>query len=125
MMLLKLKKTQEFNYVFLTGAQNGEEKQQSIDRFQQRPDVKVIVANRASGGVGINLTAARYSIVYSRHYSLANELQSEARNYRGGSQIHTNIVKIDLFTPETVDAQVLDALSKKQKISDVILDIRP
>ncbi len=124
-MLNKLQKKDLFGYVFLTGDQNGFEKQQSIDCFQQHAQCKVIVANRASGGVGINLTAARYSIVYSRDFSLANELQSEARNYRGGSEIHSNIVKIDLVTPGTVDAQVLDALSNKQKISDVILDIRP
>ena len=116
---------QEFEHVFLTGEQTGGQKQDAIDRFQRDPKTKIIVANRASGGTGVNLTQAAYSIVYSRDFSLANELQSEARNHRGGSEIHERITKIDLVTPDTVDSQVLEALKQKKNISDVILDIRP
>lgn len=110
-------------YVFLTGNQDSKDKAESIETFQTDPECKVIIANRASGGVGCNLTAASYSIVYSRNFSLGEELQSEARNYRGGSQIHSRIVKIDLAIKDSLDEQVLIALKNKHKISTDILDM--
>lgn len=108
--------------VMLTGKQTTKEKQEAIDSFQEDSEVRVMIANRKAGGTGITLTAASYSIIYSRDVSLANEIQSEARNYRKGSEVHEKITKIDLVTPETVEEKVLHALTTKQKISDVIID---
>jgi SNF2 family DNA or RNA helicase len=108
--------------VMLTGQQSTKEKQEAIDSFQMDQDVRVMIANRKAGGTGITLTAASYSIIYSRDVSLANEIQSEARNYRKGSEVHEKVTKIDLITPDTVEEKVLHALTTKQKISDVIID---
>lgn len=110
-------------YVLLTGEQNITEKQESVDAFNKDPEVRVIIANRAAGGTGVNLTAASYSVVYSRNFSLAEELQSEARNYRGGSEIHESIVKIDLCTEGTVEEGVLQALQNKFQVSTDIIDM--
>ena len=109
-------------YTMLTGEQNLEGKREAMDRFNNDENIRVIIANRRAGGIGINLIAADYSIVYSRNFSLEEELQSEARNYRGGSQIHKRIVKIDLCANDTIDERVVEALSKKQNISDTIID---
>lgn len=109
-------------YVLLTGEQSLEKKQESIDAITNDPDTKVIIANRRAGGIGINLVECKYSIVYSRNFSLNDELQSEARNHRGGSQMHDRIVKIDLVCKESIDQIVLDALQGKQAISDRIID---
>lgn len=110
-------------HVFLTGEQNISEKQDAVDAFNKDPTVRVIVANRAAGGTGVNLTAASYSIVYSRNFSLAEELQSEARNYRGGSEIHESIVKIDLCTEGTVEEGALQALQNKHQVSTDVIDM--
>ena len=110
-------------HVFLTGEQSISEKQEAVDAFNKDPTVRVIVANRAAGGTGVNLTAASYSIVYSRNFSLAEELQSEARNYRGGSEIHESIVKIDLCTEGTVEEGALEALQNKYQVSTEIIDM--
>jgi len=109
--------------LFLTGEQNLEQKRDAMDKFNKDKNYPIIIANRRAGGIGINLVAASYSIVYSRNFSLADELQSEARNHRGGSQIHASITKIDLAAPNTVDARVLEALKNKQDISNKIIDI--
>ena len=108
----------------MTGEQSASEKRESELAFQNDPEVRVIIANRAAGGVGVNLVAASYSIVYSRNFSLAEELQSEARNHRGGSQIHEKIVKIDLAIKDSLDEIVLDALRNKNQISTDILDVK-
>lgn len=114
----------KLNFVGLYGGMKGDDKEDAIEAFQNDPDVKVMIANRRAGGIGINLTAASYSIVYSRNFSLEEEEQSIARNHRGGSEIHEKITKIDLVAPETIDELVLEALSKKQSISKNILDLK-
>lgn len=120
--LVRLCELMKIDYALLTGEQNLEQKREAMDRFNNDKDVRVIIANRRAGGIGINLIAADYSIVYSRNFSLEEELQSEARNYRGGSQIHKRIVKIDLCANDTIDERVVEALRNKQNISDTIID---
>lgn len=122
-MLERICKEIGVEYVMLTGEQSTEEKNISMERFQNETSVRVIIANRGSGGIGVNLTSASYSIVYSRDFSLGKELQSAARNYRGGSQIHEQIVKIDLACKDTIDEVVLTALLNKQQISTDVIDI--
>jgi SNF2 family DNA or RNA helicase len=106
------------------GEVKASERQANIDRFQTDPDCRFIIANQAAGGVGINLTAASYSIYYSRNFSLEQDLQSEARNYRGGSEIHEKITRIDIVCPNTIDEIVLDALTRKLDLAESILDLR-
>jgi len=110
-------------HVFLTGEQNTTQKRESEVAFQTDPDTQVIIANMAAGGVGVNLTAASHSIVYSRSFSLAHHLQSEARNHRGGSEIHEKIVKVDLAIQKSLDEVAMSALNNKLQISTEILDI--
>lgn len=109
-------------YTMLIGGQSGTDKAEAITRFNEDDSVRVIIANRRAGGIGVNLVSASYSIVYSRNFSLGEEIQSEARNHRGGSERHEKIVKIDLCTAGTIDETVMGALDKKQKVSDIIID---
>ena len=97
-------------------------KQNEADRFNNDPSIRVMVANPVAGGVGINLTASSHSIYFSRSFSFGADTQSEARNYRGGSEIHERIVRIDLVTPGTIDELVLERLNAKKELSDSILE---
>lgn len=119
----KLCKKMNIEHVFITGEQSAREKQEAINSFRDDDGTRVVIANRRAGGIGINLVEASYSIVYSRNFSLGEELQSEARNHRGGSQIHESVTKIDLVSPETIDEHVLEALSNKQEISNKVIDL--
>ena len=111
----------EVGYTEIHGEISANQKQKNVDLFNGTRDVRVIFGNPIAGGIGINLIPASYSIYYSRNFSLESDLQSEARNYRGGSEVHEKITRIDLVTPATIDESVLDALSAKIKISDEIL----
>jgi SNF2 family DNA or RNA helicase len=113
----------KIKHCFITGEESTNEKRESELAFQKDNTTMVVIANASAGGVGINLTAASHSIVYSRSFSLAHALQSEARNHRGGSEIHKKIVKIDLAIRESLDEQVMQALNNKHQISVDILDI--
>lgn len=111
----------EFKFCFLTGRQNQTEKDQSIYDFQNDPETRIIFANQAAGGTGVNLTAASYSFYYSKNFNLEHDEQSEARNYRGGSDVHESITRYDLYTPDTIDETILEALERKASMAKAIL----
>lgn len=100
------------------------DKQDQIDRFQMDANCRVMIASQSAGGTGVNMTAASTMIYYSRSYSLEHDMQSESRNYRGGSDIHEKVTRIDLVAKGTVDELVLKALREKKNLADQILDLK-
>jgi len=119
--LSKLCEKLKIKHTFITGAQSAKQKHESMEAFRNRQDVRVIIANRRAGGTGVNLVEASYSIVYSRNFSLEEELQSQARNYRGGSEMHERITKIDIVGAGTIDEHVIKSLRNKEEIGEKIL----
>lgn len=118
----RLLDSKNIGHVSVTGEQTTEEKQRAVDLFNKPGNTaRVLIGHPASGGIGVNLTIADYSIFYSRGFSLENDLQAEARNHRGGSERHQSITRIDLVAPGTTDEIVLTALSAKQDVSEAIL----
>ena len=93
-------------------------RQEEVDKFQNDDECRVMIANAASGGIGINLTAASYALYYSKNFSLGDDLQSMARCYRGGSEIHESIVRIDLICAESIDEIVHSVLKEKGELAD-------
>ena len=92
-----------------------------MNDFRTNSDVRVMVANQAAAGVGINLVEASYSIYYSKNFSLEHDLQSEARNHRGGSEMHDKVTRIDIVAKGTIDELITEALMNKQNIGEQIL----
>jgi len=80
---------------------------------------RILIAQIQSGGVGIDLTRARYSIYYSIGFSLGDYLQSRARIHRPGQTKH--VVYIHLVAKDTVDEICLYALQKRWNVIESIL----
>lgn len=108
-------------YVEVHGDVPNKEKYAAVDRFNSDPTVRVFIGHPGSGGIGINLVAASYSIFYNRNFSREQDIQAEARNHRGGSEIHDKITRIDLVSKGTLDELILEALAEKQNIAEKIL----
>jgi ATP-dependent DNA helicase len=109
------------DFVEVHGDVPEKKKQENVKAFNEDPKVRVFIGHPASGGIGINLCSASYSIFYSRNFSLEQDLQAEARNYRGGSEVHEKIIRINLIAKDTIDEVVTEALGGKVKIGDDIL----
>lgn len=104
------------------GEISAKQKDANVELFNTDPSVRVFIGHPRSGGIGINLVSSPYSIFYSRSFSLEDDLQAEARNHRGGSEIHEKITRYDLFTPGTIDELVLNRLQLKQALGDALLE---
>lgn len=80
----------------------------SVDLFNNDPDVRVYVGQVASG-VGINLVSAAYTIYSSLPYKLTTYTQAMDRNYRIGQDKPVTVYRmIGRATLEAVVAYLLD-----------------
>lgn len=116
----KLCEKLNIRHVFLTGDQTKGEKDETMRLFESDDSVRVCVGNQ-SVGIGVNLVSSDVAIYYSRTFNLAHDIQSEARNYRAGSEIHKSITRYDLIVPRTIDEQILKALREKKEIGAELL----
>lgn len=82
--------------------------------------VSVLAVQIQAGGVGIDLTRARYCVYYSVGYSLGDYSQSLARVQRPGQT--RQVCYVHLLCERTVDATVYRALRAKREISEVVLE---
>lgn len=103
------------------GGVSEAKKRVAVERFQKDPAVRVFLGHPGSGGIGLNLVQAPYSIFYSRTFSLEHYLQARSRNHRGGSEVHEKITHYDLVCGGTIDELALEALANKREIGAKIL----
>ncbi len=109
------------DYVEIHGEIPAAARQKAVDRFNTDPTCRVLLGHPQSAGIGVNLVSASYSIFYSRTFSLENDLQAEARNYRGGSEIHDKVTRIDLVAKDTIDELISAKLADKMEVSETVL----
>jgi SNF2 family DNA or RNA helicase len=103
------------------GETTNANKFKNVDTFNNDPECKVFLGHPQSLGIGINLVAASYMVYFDRNFSLENDIQSEARNYRAGSEIHESVTRYDIIAKNTVDELCLTMLDKKSEVSASIL----
>lgn len=118
--IAKLCESLKIKYVMLTGEQSKIEKDQTMELFENDPQVRVCIGNQ-SVGIGVNLVSSSISVYYSKGFNLAHDIQSEARNYRAGSERHESITRYDLVSIGTIDEQVNQALKDKKEIGAQLL----
>lgn len=109
----------KLKYVEVHGDIPNAEKFKNVDAFNNNPDITVFIGHPGSGGIGINLVSATYSIFYSRNFSLGDFLQAKARNHRGGQL--KKVTHIHISAKNTLDEQVTKMLANKIEISEKIL----
>jgi SNF2 family DNA or RNA helicase len=112
----------KIEYCELHGEISDKKREQAISAFNSDPGMRVLIAHPGAGGIGINLVSATYSIYYSRGPKLGDYIQSQARNYRRGSEIHDKITRINLVANETIDELIAEALQRKVDLGNSFLD---
>lgn len=98
--------------VVITGDNTIEEKQQAVDRFQNDPDVRIIILNYRSGGVGLTLTAASRVAFIEFPWTYADCEQAEDRAHRIGQ---TDSVDCYYFLGNgTIDRYMYETIQRKK-----------
>ena len=106
----------------ITGAQDGDERQKSIDDFQAGK-TKWILFTAQAGGVGVTLTKARRLVMLQRPWSLVDYKQALDRVHRIGSEIHDSIIITDYVTEGSIEERVIQALDiKSDNFEQIVKD---
>ena len=109
--------------VRLDGSMSKPDRQNSVDRFQTDPKVKVFVGNIKAAGVGITLTAAEAVIMNDLSFLPSDHSQAEDRAYRYGQK--NNVLVYYPIFENTIEGIIYDILNKKkQVIATVMGDIK-
>ena len=80
----------------------------------------VLAVQIQAGGLGLDLTEARYCIYYSMGFSLGDYQQSMARLHRPGQE--RKVEYVHLIAAGTVDTDIMRALDKKERVILHILE---
>lgn len=110
----------EGSYRLIDGSVPASERGPAVEAFQKDPAVRIFVAQIQTAGLGITLTAADTAIYFSADYSYANYEQSKARIHRIGQR--SNCTYIHLLVRDSVDEDVMAALSHKKNVADTVVD---
>lgn len=90
------------------------------DRGEYSPECTMLGVQYQSGGVGIDLTAARYVFFFSPTWSLTNYEQALKRLHRPGQR--RTVFAYNLVASGTVDEVVYRALQEKRDVVEAVLE---
>jgi len=104
------------------GELSGRRRDGLTEDATMNPEVDVIGVQIQSGGVGIDLTAARYCVFYSVGFSLGDYDQALRRVHRPGQE--RPVTYYHLTCEDTIDELVYDALEKRKDLVEYVLSMR-
>jgi len=107
--------------VLHTGEMSNEDKQESVDRFQEDKKIKIFSGMIIASGVGNTLTAASKLIKLGFAWSPADEEQIEDRIHRA-SATADKIEIITFICQDTIDEDISELLNDKAYIVTKTLD---
>jgi SNF2 family DNA or RNA helicase len=108
--------------VTLYGDRSAEERQAAVEAFQNG-EVDTILVSVGAGSEGITLTRSRVAICVERDWSSIKNAQLEDRIHRIGSEIHDDVLIVNLVMRGTIEEALYDALqSKAETIQEVLRD---
>lgn len=107
--------------VKIDGSMSKDNRQHSVDEFQNNPKVKVLVGNIKAAGVGITLTSGEAVIMNDLSFLPSDHAQAEDRCYRYGQK--NNVLVYYPIFENTVEGVIYDIINaKKQVIATVMGD---
>lgn len=104
----------------LHGATSPDKRHSTVTRFQDDPDLKVLVANPAAAGTGLTLTAANYSVYETLTWRYDQYAQSQDRNHRIGQRVPVTYIR--LLAADTIESAIVEALARKAQLARDLVD---
>ena len=103
----------------LYGQMSQEQRQESVDSFQNNPKIKIFVSNIKAGGVGITLTSAEVVIFNDLSFVPSDMSQAEDRAFRIGQ--NKNVSCLYPIFDNTVERVIYNMVQKKKRVIDTVM----
>lgn len=111
--------------MMINGRVTGQQRQQRVNTFQERPGFDVLILSPRAGGVGLTLTAANHVIHLTRWWNPAVEDQCTDRVYRIGQgrpvHVYYPMAEHPRLGQGSFDAILHQLLDRKRKLSRQVL----
>lgn len=112
----------KIKHMIIQGGQTVDQRQNSIDSFQNG-EVDIILVVTQAGGVGITLNRSRIAIFLSLPWSMVDYSQAVGRVHRIGSEIHESVVIVTYICQGTVEEGQIAVLNGKAKsLEEIVRD---
>lgn len=112
-MVSRICEIEGWGYTTLHGGMNKKARDASIEKFKTDPETRILIATLKTGGQGLNLTCACYTINVDPYWNTAGEIQAFSRTYRIGQKKETEFVNLTLAG--TVDEH-MNAIKLRKKL---------
>jgi SNF2 family DNA or RNA helicase len=106
-------------YEYLDGKNTVQEREKSVNNFQNNIDLRVFLISLKAGGTGLNLTSADYVYIVDPWWNPAVENQAIDRTYRIGQDKH--VFAYRMVCKDTIEEKILKLQEKKKHIADEII----
>ncbi len=103
--------------LFFHGSLTVPQREELIEKFQNDPQVKVMILSLKAGGTGLNLTSATNVIHYDLWWNPAVEDQATDRTYRIGQD--KNVMVHRMITLGTFEEKIDEMLKSKKELADL------
>lgn len=104
--------------VTVTGRDSSDEKQRSVDAFQNNPKTDIIICSIKAAGVGLTLTASSNVAFVEFPWTYADCCQCEDRAHRIGQK--SSVTCYYFLGRQTIDAKVYQIIQTKKNIANAV-----
>jgi superfamily II DNA or RNA helicase len=111
----------EFDY--FDGSTPPQERERSIQNFQNNDNSRVFLISLKAGGVGLNLTAADYVYIVDPWWNPAVEQQAIDRTHRIGQT--KNIFAYRMICKDTIEDKILQLQERKRTLAKELISDDP
>jgi superfamily II DNA or RNA helicase len=106
------------SYAYLDGSTKLSDRQQEVEAFQAG-ERDVFFLSLKAGGLGLNLTAADYVILFDPWWNPAVETQAIDRSHRIGQS--NRVLAYRLITRDTIEEKMLELQQRKRELVDTLI----
>ena len=114
-----------YGLVYMDGGTSLRQRQDAVDRFQGRPEVRVILGQTQVLGLGWTLTASQDVVLAEPDWVPGVNDQLLDRVHRIGAAVGGRVIGHIPVVPGTLDERILGAAAKKDKNNYLALDKLP
>ncbi|KDN38457.1 hypothetical protein K437DRAFT_259406 [Tilletiaria anomala UBC 951] len=108
------------SWVGFTGQTRVEDRQILVDQFSNDPSITCFLLSTKAGGLGINLTAANWVVLFDQDFNPQNDKQAMDRCYRMGQKKDVTVVR--LISRGTIDQSIWELGTRKLELANRVSD---
>ncbi len=108
-----------FKHSYIDGSVKSGQRKKEIQKFQEREEYRLFLLSLKAGGVGINLTAADYVILFDPWWNPAVESQAVDRVHRIGQT--KKVIAYKMVTKGTVEEKMLILQERKKELANELI----